>query len=147
MPFACKVFEHACVCWQGYIEWNIATGFSAALVYAANLSSVQLIIATGTLVGIFGTLLDSSRMQMTFYKLSSMTFQSISTVMFTNSIISWVVSAFSSQSSAATVSSIGSAVVSLISGIVAARIMVLILSRRDVLDKAAAAPGPASASR
>ena len=136
------------VCWQGYIEWNIATGFSAALVYAANLSSVQLIIATGTLVGIFGTLLDSSRTQMTFYKLSSMTFQSISTVMFTNSIISWVVSAFSSQSSVATVLSIGSAVVSLTSGIVAARILVLILSRRDVLYKAeAAAPGPASASR
>lgn len=142
----CKACENMHVRWQGYIEWNIATGFSAALAYAANLSSVQVIIATGTLVGVFGTLLDSSRMQMTFYKLSSMTFQSISTIMFTNSIISWVLSAFSTKSSAPTVYSTGSAVASLTGGIVAARIMVLILSRRGVLERAAASAQP-SASR
>ena len=119
---------------QGYIEWTIATGSTAALTYATRLSKLQLIVATGTLFGIFDTILEAAHAQKAFYKLSATTLQGITAVMFTNSVVAWVVDSVASSSvssSQPSVSNIGMGTISLTCGIVASRLIVSILAARE----------------
>lgn len=119
---------------QGYIEWTIATGSTAALTYATGVSKLQLVIATGSLFGIFDALLEAAHVQKAFYKLSATTLQGIAAIMFTNSVVAWVVDSVSSASMASsspTVVNIGMGAVSLTCGIVVSRLIVSLLSARE----------------
>lgn len=126
---------------QGYIEWTIATGSTAALIYATSMSKFQVVIATGTLFGIFDVLLESARDQRAFYQLSATTLQGIAAVMFTNSVVAWVVDSISSAAamSSPSLSNVGTGAVSLTCGIVASRLIVLLLAYRSRGSGAAAA--------
>jgi hypothetical protein len=121
---------------QGYMEWTIATGSTAALVAATSFSKFQLIVATGSIFWIFDTIKDAAYAQDSFMKLSSTTLQGISAIMFTNSVISWVVDAVgssssSSSSSLAVSTNIGFAAVSISIGLVSSRIMISILRMKE----------------